>query len=219
MQPRIWSVHKYSAAGSETVWLYNPIFPKACCLIPSHLWKHWQPSLSPPTPPCPHCISIYFQNWFISLCLLSGSLILTLQISKIIGLSLVFSSSRKPLNVLSIPLNSSLHLSALDPLILLLCQSLDRNSSSVTQCLNTASPPCFNTLSVLYNSNLQLQHIRSFDKPVITKTIPQHYNVFHKNKKSNSTARWQKCEMWVPETLSYSINYASHYSFWATSKI
>lgn len=46
-QPRIWSVHKYSAAGSETVWLYNPIFPKACCLIPSHLWRLWQPSLSP----------------------------------------------------------------------------------------------------------------------------------------------------------------------------
>lgn len=29
VQPRIWSVHKYSAAGSETVSLYNPIFPKS----------------------------------------------------------------------------------------------------------------------------------------------------------------------------------------------
>lgn len=50
MQTWIWSVHKYRAAGTETVWLYNPIFPKACCLIPSHLWKHWQPTVTAPSP-------------------------------------------------------------------------------------------------------------------------------------------------------------------------
>lgn len=47
MRTWIWSVHKYSAAGTETVWLYNSIFPKAYCLIPSHLWKHWQPTVTP----------------------------------------------------------------------------------------------------------------------------------------------------------------------------
>lgn len=154
VQPRIWSVHKYSAAGSEKLsdctiqYFQKPVvwYQVICgstdnplCLLLLLL-----PPPPPPPPLRPHCISIYFQNWFISLCLLSGSLILTLQISKIIALSLVFSSSRKPLNVLSIPLNSSLIFQHLIPPNLAFVSVTRRKLfSSVAQCLNTASPPCF----------------------------------------------------------------------------
>lgn len=113
---------------------------------------------SPPESPDDTAISSCIQNWFISLCLLSGSLILTLRISKIIALSLVFPSSRKPLNGLSIPLKSSLIFTPLDPLILLLCHSLNRNSFLCNSVLKQLHLPVFRLcFSVLHTQSLDLK--------------------------------------------------------------
>lgn len=145
--------------------------------------KHWQPSLSLTPHQSTHSISTYFIKLVHFTLLIirqlnldPSNLLNYRPVSCLLSLSETLERAANSAKFLS-------RLSALDPLILLLCHSLDGNSFPVTRRLNAASPPRFNApsrLTVLYGGDLELQpfvHIWSFDKSFITRITPEHYEI------------------------------------------